>query len=118
MLLKKDQIFAADDIKFEDVDVPEWGGTVRIAMMTAKARDAYEQSMIKVVGKKVEPNTVNGRAKLIAACAVDESGDLLFTAQEVEKLGTKSSAALERLSHVALTINGMTSEAIEGAVKN
>lgn len=118
MLLNKDQIFSSDDIKFQDVDVPEWGGSVRISVMSAKARDAYEASTIKVVGKKIEPDLVNARAKLVAACAINEDGKLMFTPAEIEKLGAKSSAAIERLADVASRLNGLSNEAIEDTVKN
>jgi len=118
MLLNKDQILTADDIKHQDVNVPEWGGTVRIAVMSAKARDAYEASTIKVVGKRIEPDMVNARAKLVAACAITEDGKQMFTPAEIEKLGAKSSTAIERLADVASRLNGLSNEAIEDTVKN
>ena len=33
-LLTRDEILAADDIKTEDVEVPEWGGDVRVSVMS------------------------------------------------------------------------------------
>lgn len=118
MLLSKDQILNADDLKFEDIDVPEWGGSVRISVMSASDRDSYEASTFKMVGKEVKPDMTNARAKLVSRCAIDEDGKLLFTTAEVEKLGKKSASALDRLVNAARRINGMGEESIEDAVKN
>ncbi|MBI0320545.1 hypothetical protein JBF12_47905, partial [Streptomyces javensis] len=43
MLLGKQQILDAQDRRHEDVAVPEWGGSVRVAMMSARDRDRWEQ---------------------------------------------------------------------------
>ena len=71
-LLTKERILAVDDIVTEDVDVPEWGGTVRVRGLSGTERDAFESSMIERRGKKVETNLTNLRAKLVAASVVDE----------------------------------------------
>jgi len=118
MLLSKDQILNIEDTKFEDVDVDEWGGSVRIKLMSASDRDAYEASTFKMIGKEIKPDMVNARAKLVSKCAIDEDGNLLFSAGEVGKLGQKSSAAMDRLVSAARKINGMDEQAIENSIKN
>jgi len=118
MMLTKEQILSADDRKSEVVEVPEWGGSVRVSVMSAKARDMYDASLIKIIGKKVEQDITNARAKLLAACIVDDHGKTLFSSADVEALGEKSTIALERVAKVAARINGLTEEAIEDSVKN
>ena len=44
-LLTKEQMLAADDIKSERVEVPEWGGDVMVRGLTGTQRDAWEASM-------------------------------------------------------------------------
>ena len=39
-LLSKSAILCANDLQTEDVDVPEWGGTVRVRSFTGRERDA------------------------------------------------------------------------------
>ena len=51
MLLNKEQILNADDLTFEDVEVPEWGGTVRIRCLESTERDEFEQSLLDAKGK-------------------------------------------------------------------
>lgn len=107
-LLSREQILQAEDLGFEDVEVPEWGGTVRVRIMTGAERDAFEQSIVTRRGKDVNLNMVNIRAKLVATCLIDEKGDRLFTEKDVNILAQKSAVALDRVFGVAQRLNGLT----------
>lgn len=100
-MLTRDQILAAEDLKRETVDVPEWGGSVIVRTMTGTDRDAFDASI--VTGGKADLR--NMRAKLAAACIVDENGTRLFSVVDVEALGAKSSGALDRIVRVAQRLN-------------
>ena len=117
MLLNKNQILASQDRPFVDVEVPEWGGTVRVMAMSGTARDAWETSMFGTDGKyKAADNT---RARLVMRCIVDETGALLFTSEaEVLALGSKSATALDRVFSASQKLNGLTGESVEEAVGN
>lgn len=116
-MLSREAILAAQDLKTEDVSVPEWGGVVRVAVMTGTARDAWEQSLVPA-SKGEAPNVANIRARLVAACAVDESGARLFTDTDAVALGAKSAAALERVAKACQRLNGLTAEEAETARGN
>lgn len=118
MLLSKEQILAADDLKSETVDVPEWGGSVIVRMMSGAARDAYEASMIVMKDGKRVADLSNMRAKLVAATLVDEAGNPMFSEDEVTALAAKSAAALERIASVAQRLNGLGADAVKDAEKN
>lgn len=115
-LLTREAILARDDIVRETVPVPEWGGDVIITTMTGAQRDAFEQSLTPPGSKK--PDVTNVRAKLVAACAVDEQGALLFKPADIQALSAKSAAALERLVGVAQRLNGLNEKALEEARGN
>lgn len=100
--LTHDQVLGADDLVAEDVEVPEWGGTVRVRMLTGTERDAFEEA---VHGDGKKNNLANFRARLAALCMVDEQGNRLFGDNEVKQLGKKSSAALSRVFNVAIRLN-------------
>ena len=118
-LLSRDQILGANDLKTEQVPVPEWGGDVLVGTMTGTARDAYEQSIIEVDSQgKAKQNLQNIRAKLLAAVLVDENGNRLFSEKDINALGKKSSAALDRVFTVAQRINSVSDEDIEDLAKN
>jgi len=107
-VLTRDAILAASDLTTETVSVQEWGGEVIVGTRSGAARDEGEQSIItRRSNGKTEPNLANIRARLVAATVVDSAGERLFSAGDVEALGRKSSAALERVCKVAQRLNGL-----------
>ena len=111
-LLTREQIFAAQDARFETVAVPEWGGDVRVRTMTGTQRDEYEQSLFAARGPDAAVNISNVRARLVAASVVDEAGELMFTQADIEALGAKSAAALDRVAGAARRVSALTAEDI------
>lgn len=118
MLLTKDAILAIDDRQFEEVEVPEWGGSVRMRGMSGRERDAYEASIIDQRGGERKVVLANARAKLIAKCVVDEGGNLMFTVDDLRALGGKSAKALERLFDKARELSGMAEGDVERLAEN
>lgn len=119
MTLTKDQILEANDLQIESVEVKEWGGSVHVRTMTGADRDAFEASMITTLADgSRKPNMANMRAKLVALTVVDEAGNRVFDATDVDRLALKSASALERLFAAAQRINGLGAQAEETAAKN
>jgi hypothetical protein len=114
-LLTKEQILSADDLKREVVQVPEWGGAVMVSTMSGIERDEWESAM---VGLEREELLLNARAKLAARCIVNADGSRMFTDKEVEALGKKSSAALDRVANVAQKLNALSNKDIEAIKGN
>jgi hypothetical protein len=116
-LLTKEQILNATDLPVEDVPVPEWGGAVRARTLTGAERDAFEVASSQAREKfGFEAAARNYRARWAAACLVGEDGRPLFAAADVEALGGKSSAALDRVLRAANRLNGLGDP--EDAAKN
>ena len=116
-LLSKEQITAADDRKWEDVPVPEWGGTVRLVGMSGTERNAYQSSLV-VLGPNGKPQRMNMAdqlAKLVGKCLVDENFERLFSDKEIKALGAKNGAVLERLGQIAQRLSGLRKEDVEAA---
>lgn len=110
-ILSRDDILSADDLVVEAVPVPEWGGDVLIKVMTGAQRDAFEASRVTSKGK---PNLRNIRAHLLSLVIVDEQGNRLFPhPTDVEALGKKGSAGVDRVFEAAKRLNRMTDEDIE-----
>ena len=112
-LLGKEAIFAANDYRTEDVLVPEWGGTVRIQGLSGEARDRWEASLMVQRGNRMVPDTANARAKLIVMSAIDEDGELLFTMRDIQALGSKSGAAMERCYKAAARLSGLDDDELD-----
>lgn len=127
-LLSKEGILKAQDLRFEDVAVPEWGGTVRIKAMTARELDRYEIAKLPdLSGVSVQNvdflETMKGRignvrATLVAHTAIDAEGKLLFSAEDVAALGEKNAGALDRLFQVAQRLNAIGEQAAGAIAKN
>lgn len=118
MLLTASQILEAPDLKFEDVPCPEWGGDVRIRNLTGIERDAYEASLIVVSARESRVDRANVRARLVSLAACDESGKAIFTPADVERLGGKSAAALDRCYDVAARLAGLSAADQKDLEKN
>lgn len=113
------QILAIDDIVFEEVSVPEWKLRVLVRGMTGSERDAFEQTIMHGRGRDREFNLVNARARFVSRCIVHpETHKRLFTPQQVDALGRKSSAALQRIYEVAMRLSALTETDIEDMGKN
>jgi len=113
--LTKEQILKADDLKIELVKVPEWNGDIYIRTMTGTERDAFEQSLFE---KEGERNLSNIRARLCALTIVDEGGNRLFDDKDVEQLGKKSAAALDRIFGITQKLNAIGEKDVEELAKN
>jgi hypothetical protein len=114
-LLSKAAILAAVDLGHEDVPVPAWGGTVRIAAMSGLARDEFRAALAAH-----EDGAPVGyfACALLATCCVDEDGNRLFDIEDIEALRAKSAVSLDAPAAVAMRLNGLGGGAVETAVKN
>lgn len=117
-LLGRDAILKAQDLPFEDVNCPEWGGVVRVRALTGAERDAFEQSIVEQRGRDTRMNLANLRAKLVALTVVDENGKRIFSDKDAEALGRKSAVALSRVFEVAQRLSGMRPEDVEELTGN
>lgn len=115
MTLTREQILSAKDRESELVEVPEWGGSVYVTVMSGHARDAWEAALVDAKG---QPVLEDMSAKLVAACLTDQKGKALFTTADVAALAEKSSAALHRVVSVARRLNRLGTVGLEDAKGN
>lgn len=120
VMLTREAILQSNDIDYEIVDVPEWGGSVRVKSMTGTERDAFEQSMMRMRKGVFDGVSLdNIRAKLCTMTMVNGEGELLFSgAADAEWLGQKSAAALDRVYTVAQKLSRLTKEDIDELTGN
>jgi hypothetical protein len=90
--------------------------------MTGRERDTFESETVLYRPKgKSEPNMDalhQSRARLCARCICDEHGARIFADSDVETLGTKSCAALDRVYEVAARLNKIGAADMEELEKN
>ena len=116
-MLTKDEIIAAEDTPTEVVDVPEWGGEVRIRTMNGGERDSFDYALLgRKEGERIDIRGL--KAKLLALTLVNGDGSRLFTEAEGDLLQAKSSKVLDDLFQVSQRLNGLSQEAVEEMVGN
>lgn len=115
-LLSASDILATESRVYKVVEIPEWNGAVRLRSMTGKERDEFEAGLSDKKGKS---NFSNVRGRLIAKCAVDSDGELLFRNRvEVADLGDKSIAGLQRLFNACQALNGFSDSDLEDLIED
>jgi hypothetical protein len=117
-MLTAEQILAADDIRPETVEVPEWGGSVLVWPLTGAERDELELTTIEGKGRNAQVNLRNFRAKLVVRTVRDADGRRIFTDDQAAALGSKSAAALERIADVARRLSGLSEADVEELTGN
>ena len=86
-----------DDRRIDEVDCPEWGGTMRVRSLDPS--DLRELAEFVGTNRKF--------AAFLAASLVDEDGEPLFSIEEVEKLEQRSAIPMRRLIMVACRLSGI-----------
>ena len=116
--LGKAQILGMQDLPVAELEVPEWGGWVRVRTMTAHERDVFETNAVIKNGRDVRMNTRNIRAQLVAATVVDDEGRPVFTLADVEALGQKSAKAMDRVYAKASELAGLREADVQELAEN
>lgn len=107
--LNSTQILEADDLPHEDIEVPEWGGTVRVIGLDGESSSKFSSQMV-VLDEEGNPKSVdldNFQARLLVLALHDENNQRLFNEEQIKKLGKKSSLVLTRLATIAQRLSGM-----------
>jgi hypothetical protein len=116
--LTKEQILRTSP-KLQEIEVPEWDGSVFIRPVTLE-----EQGKLADLGAKHEKSPAAVRIKhctlsLLQWTVCDEEGKPLFTAEDLTGLMSKSSAsAFLRLQDAVLKFSGLTEESRRELEKN
>lgn len=108
-LLTFEDILAADDTRFETVEVPEWGGRVRVASLTGEQRGVVFAA-IRAHGKQIKDEDEAQSifyARVIAASLVDETGKHVGKQSMALSLTKKNAAALNRIYRVCSRLSGI-----------
>jgi hypothetical protein len=115
-LLTRAAIVAASDLPTDYVDVPEWGGRVKVRAMTGTERDRYDaESAIQRGEAPGDPAAIMGgfRVRMLAKVIVDEDGNRLFgdSKADIAELGSKSGDVLDRIYDAVLALSKLSAEA-------
>jgi hypothetical protein len=109
-LLSLDDILGIDDVTYETVAVPEWGGReVRLVSLSGEERNRIAVAM-RAHAKKLrseEEAAIYFQARIILASMVDGEGTHIGDQSQAPALMKKNGAALTRLFTVAQRLSGI-----------
>jgi len=88
----------------EDFEVKEWGGEVRLKMLSCKDRDD--------IAERAKKNPAGLGPLLFVRCAIGEDGKRLYQDNDTDMISrTKSAVVLDKVVAKIMELNGMTPEA-------
>lgn len=118
--LSKESILAADDLGYQDVSVPEWGGVVRLKEMTAGDRETlsllYQKRDRAIENGDEQPPSI--QAIFLSMTVVDADGKRIFSEKDIELLGRKSPRAITRVFDAATKLSVLRPEDVQDQIKN
>ena len=111
--LSRDNILNASDIEFEDVEVPEWGGTVRVRELTTAEVENFSLRTSDARGQ-LDISRMSGlRAEVVSWALIDEEGKPLMNKRDAEELQKKSHRVIDRLFNKVLVMSGLQNQVTE-----
>src|SRR5262245_6505109 len=101
-VLSLDQMLMGNDTEYDLIDVPEWGGQVRIGSLTA-------EQMVKWTEAKTETllDRRNAGLLLLVSSIVDADGHRIANASHVAAFRGRSAKVLNRIIDRILKMNGL-----------
>ena len=109
-------ILNAKDIRTELVVIPEWGD------VKVEVRGFTLQERLDFYGRVSDGDTINREHFLpelaISTCFDPDTGQKVFEPADRDMLKTKSAAALERITSVAMTLSGLAEADVVEAEKD
>lgn len=119
MSLTREQILSNKSFRSKVIEIPEWGGEVRLKAMSGADREAMEAAVYEDVGGKMQlKKGVSYIAEMLIRTWCDDDGNLLFKPDEINLIQEKDAVILARIFKVATEVNGLSGEEEREIEKN
>jgi len=118
MSLTQEQLASVSDLDVEEVQVPEWKGSIYLRPMTGRERDQFEVEHSKALRNGGIKE--NFRSRFLAQVFCDEHSKPIFESVDkgVDILGQRSSKVITRLFDRAWKISGFDEKEVDEFEKN
>lgn len=101
------RLMGANDTKVQPIEVPEWGGTYYVRVLSGKDRESFEEAL------SAEQRMKNFRLRFLVLALCDQDGTRVLTDSDTDLLGERNSVVLNRVFEQAWSINAFTKEAVD-----
>lgn len=130
-LLNRNQILEVNDIQTKDIEVKEWGGTIRIKQLSAKEYNDIFMNMINIrkmaakqlsAKKNADENLEdainelaikNQKILIIIKSVVDENMNPVFTEADMELLYQKNTNVINKIIAEIEEFNSVSTEDVK-----
>ena len=113
-MLTREQILAAQELKTDTVEAPEWGGTVIVRELPAAERLAFFADLEALKGTDERQNNLLASALFVCRTVIDAEGKRVFQDEDAEPLTLKNEATLQTVANKAAELNGICAEKTAG----
>lgn len=123
MILSKSDILNANDREYTDMEIPEWGGSIRIYVMSLRERMVLEDLVgIKDNKTKSKAESTSSQQEkimyLLRICLKDGKGNNMFNENEISELLDKDSKVIYRIFEKCIEVNNLGSSNVGVASAN
>lgn len=109
MPVSRETVLSCSDQRIEEVEIPDWGGTIRFQSLPAdKWADWMQLYWVDVENNEVK--SLEGMIHLIILSAIAEDGSPIFQPEDTEELKKKSGGNIRKAFFAAWSANGASGE--------
>ncbi len=112
MSVSKHQIFASNDLREALIDIPEWGGKVKIKALSVQEQLDYDSFLA------TKPKEIDMALHLIIVGCINDDGTKKFDIDDISELKKKNSENIFKLVAGILTLNKQSPEDVDNLAKN
>ena len=111
-ILSFDEILAAPDLGEATVEVPEWGGAVKVKGMTKHEQQQLRKQALDPLTGQIDPDRME--ILMLAHCLAEPK----ITCEQAEALSQKSAAAFDKVLMAIMTTAGLSEAVQKEALKS
>lgn len=115
----KDAFLKRCEATFKEVEVPKLNAKIRVKVLSAKDVSTFQAQFMDDDPRRKKEAAINFKHSYVGRCLCDESGKLLFSEKEADRLGDMPARDIEYLFEACSKVNPMGAEPeVEKEVKN
>ena len=110
----KEAALKAEVSSMKEIDVPRWGGSIFLKVMSVGERDRYENEWQHSNNRGMDDFST----KFLMSCVAERDGKLMFKQEDIQWLRKEPADLMRMLWNEAMALNKLTSEDVEELAKN
>ena len=111
-ILSIDEILAAPDLGEKTVEVPEWGGAVKVKGMTKREQQQLRKQAMDPLTGQIDPDKME--ILMLAHCLAEPK----ITTEQAEALSQKSASAFDKVLTAIMDVAGLSEAVQKEALKS